>query len=162
GELNSYLMEITAHILAFKDEDGSPLVDRILDTAGQKGTGKWTAIAALDEGVPLSLIAEAVFVRRLSALTEERLGASTAPKGPQADFHGDRAAFAEDIRKALYAAKIVSYAQGYALMRAASESYGWGLDLGGIALLWRGGCIIRSAFLEEIKKAFDRNPGLIN
>ena len=162
GELNSYLMEITADILAFKDEDGSPLVDRILDTAGQKGTGKWTAIAALDEGVPLSLIAEAVFVRSLSALKEERLEASKVLKGPQADFHGDRAAFAEDIRKALYAAKIVSYAQGYALMRAASESYGWGLDLGGIALLWRGGCIIRSAFLEEIKKAFDRNPGLIN
>lgn len=162
GELNSYLIEITGEILAYKDEDGAPLVDKILDTAGQKGTGKWTVAAALDEGVPLTLIAEAVMARSLSALKEEREAAAKVLTGPQPQFNGDRQAFVEDIRRALYAAKIVSYAQGYALMRAASETYGWNLNYGGIALLWRGGCIIRSAFLEEIKKAFDRNPELTN
>ncbi|HBG08441.1 MAG TPA: phosphogluconate dehydrogenase (NADP(+)-dependent, decarboxylating), partial [Firmicutes bacterium] len=162
GELNSYLIEITGEILAYKDEDGAPLVDKILDTAGQKGTGKWTVAAALDEGVPLTLIAEAVMARSLSALKEEREAAAKVLTGPQPQFNGDRQAFVEDIRRALYAAKIVSYAQGCALMRAASETYGWNLNYGGIALLWRGGCIIRSAFLEEIKKAFDRNPELTN
>lgn len=162
GELNSYLIEITGEILAYKDEDGTPLVDKILDTAGQKGTGKWTVAAALDEGVPLTLIAEAVMARSLSALKEEREAAAKVLTGPQPQFNGDRQAFVEDIRRALYAAKIVSYAQGYALMRAASETYGWNLNYGGIALLWRGGCIIRSAFLEEIKKAFDRDPELTN
>jgi 6-phosphogluconate dehydrogenase len=162
GELNSYLIEITGEILAYKDEDGAPLVDKILDTAGQKGTGKWTVAAALDDGVPLTLIAEAVMARSLSALKEEREAAAKVLTGPQPQFNGDRQAFVEDIRRALYAAKIVSYAQGYALMRAASETYGWNLNYGGIALLWRGGCIIRSAFLEEIKKAFDRDPELTN
>ena len=162
GELNSYLIEITGEILAYKDEDGAPLVDKILDTAGQKGTGKWTVAAALDEGVPLTLIAEAVMARSLSALKEEREAAAKVLTGPQPQFNGDRQAFVEDIRRALYAAKIVSYAQGCALMRAASETYGWNLNYGGIALLWRGGCIIRSAFLEEIKKAFDRDPELTN
>jgi len=162
GELNSYLIEITGEILAYKDEDGAPLVDKILDTAGQKGTGKWTVAAALDDGVPLTLIAEAVMARSLSALKEEREAAAKVLTGPQPQFNGDRQAFVEDIRRALYAAKIVSYAQGCALMRAASETYGWNLNYGGIALLWRGGCIIRSAFLEEIKKAFDRDPELTN
>jgi 6-phosphogluconate dehydrogenase len=162
GELDSYLIEITSHILAFKDEDGSPLVEKILDTAGQKGTGKWTAIAALDEGIPLTLIAEAVFARCLSALKDERVAAAQVLTGPQVKFEGDKQAFVEDIRRALDASKIVSYAQGYALMRAASETYGWNLNYGGIALLWRGGCIIRSVFLGEIKKAFDRDPGLTN
>lgn len=162
GELDSYLIEITRDILAFKDEDGEPLVEKILDTAGQKGTGKWTAISALDEGIPLTLIGEAVFSRFLSALKEERVAASKVLKGPEIKFAGDKKAFIQDIRKALYASKIVSYAQGYALMRAAAESHGWDLNYGGIALLWRGGCIIRSAFLGDIKKAFDNNPGLPN
>ncbi len=149
GELDSYLIEITADILAYKDEDGSPpLVDKILDTAGQKGTGKWTAIAALDEGIPpLTLIGEAVFSRTLSARKEERVRASKILEGPQAKYEGgERAALIEDIRQALYASKIVSYAQGYTLLRAAAETYGWDLNYGGIALMWRGGCIIRSAF----------------
>ena len=162
GELNSYLIEITADILAYKDEDGSPLVEKILDTAGQKGTGKWTASSALDEGIPLTLIAEAVFSRCLSALKEERVAASQVLTGPKPEFTGDKKAFVEDIRRALYASKIVSYAQGYTLMRAASETYGWDLNYGGIALLWRGGCIIRSVFLGEIKKAFERDPQLTN
>ena len=162
GVLNSYLIEITTEILAKKDEDGSPLVDKILDTAGQKGTGKWTAIAALDEGMPLTLIGEAVFARCLSAIKEARVEASKVLKGPDKKFTGDRAAFIEDIRKALYAAKIISYAQGYALMRAAAKSYGWNLNYGGIALMWRGGCIIRSVFLGKIKEAFDKNPALEN
>ena len=162
GVLNSYLIEITTEILAKKDEDGSPLVDKILDTAGQKGTGKWTAIAALDEGMPLTLIGEAVFARCLSAIKEARVEASKVLKGPDKKFTGDRAAFIEDIRKALYAAKIISYAQGYALMRTAAKSYGWNLNYGGIALMWRGGCIIRSVFLGKIKEAFDKNPALEN
>jgi len=162
GELNSYLIEITRDILAYKDEDGQPLVDKILDTAGQKGTGKWTAIAALDEGIPLTLIGEAVFARCLSAMKEERVEASKVLKGPAVKFEGDKKAFIEDIRKALYASKIVSYAQGFTLMRAAAKTYGWNLNYGGIALMWRGGCIIRSVFLGKIKEAFDKNPELTN
>lgn len=161
-ELDSYLIEITRDILAYKDTDGSALVEKILDTAGQKGTGKWTAIAALDEGVPLTLIGEAVFARCLSAAKEERVAASKAIAGPAVKFDGDKAAFINDIKNALYAAKIVSYAQGYALMRAAAATYGWHLNYGGIALMWRGGCIIRSAFLGKIKEAFDTNPELVN
>ncbi|MDI9458442.1 decarboxylating NADP(+)-dependent phosphogluconate dehydrogenase [Candidatus Darwinibacter acetoxidans] len=162
GELSSYLIEITADILAYKDEDGSPLVESILDTAGQKGTGKWTASTALDEGVPLTLIGEAVFSRCLSAQKEERVNAAQLLQGPKPHFTRDKQAFVEDIRRALYASKIVSYAQGYALMQAAAKTYNWNLNYGGIALLWRGGCIIRSAFLGEIKRAFDSNPKLTN
>ena len=162
GELDSYLIEITRDILEYKDADGSPLVDKILDTAGQKGTGKWTAIAALDEGISLTLIGEAVFARCLSAIKEERVAASRVISGPKPKFEGDRKAFIEDIKQALYAAKIISYAQGYALMRAAAKTYGWNLNYGGIALMWRGGCIIRSIFLGKIKEAFDNNPELSN
>ncbi len=162
GELQSYLIEITRDILAYKDADGQPLVDKILDTAGQKGTGKWTAIAALDEGIPLTLIGESVFARCLSALKEERVSAATILHGPACKFDGDRQAFVADLRSALYASKIISYAQGYTLMRAAAETYGWDLNYGGIALLWRGGCIIRSVFLGKIKEAFDRAPDLTN
>lgn len=161
-ELDSYLIEITKDILAYKDEDGSPLVEKILDTAGQKGTGKWTGIAALDEGVPLTLIGEAVFARCLSAMKEERVIASGVLTGPKPEFRGDKAAFIEDIKNALFAAKIVSYAQGYTLMRSAAKTYGWNLNYGGIALMWRGGCIIRSVFLGKIKEAFDNNPELPN
>ena len=161
-ELDSYLIEITRDILAYKDEDGSPIVEKILDTAGQKGTGKWTGIASLDEGIPLTLVVEAVFARSLSAMKEERTGASKVLTGPKPEFAGDRAQFIEDIKNALYAAKIVSYAQGYTLMRSAAKTYGWNLNYGGIALMWRGGCIIRSVFLGKIKEAFDRNPGLTN
>ena len=162
GELDSYLIEITRDILAYTDTDGSPIVDNILDTAGQKGTGKWTAISALDNGVPLTLIGEAVFARALSSLKEERVAAAAQFPRQSIPFDGDAAAFAEDIRKALYAAKIISYAQGYALMRAAAKTYGWNLNYGGIALMWRGGCIIRSVFLGKIKEAYDANPELQN
>ena len=167
GVLDSYLVEITGDILAYKDEDGSALVDKILDTAGQKGTGKWTSIAALHEGIPLTLISEAVFARCLSALKEERVRASAILEGPEADAAtkpGDpqRDGSIEDIRKALYASKIISYAQGFSLMRAASQTYDWKLDPGSIALLWRGGCIIRSKFLINIKEAFDANADLEN
>jgi len=162
GKLNSYLIEITSDILAFKDEDGEPLVDKILDTAGQKGTGKWTAIAALESGVPLTLIGEAVFGRFLSALKEERIAASEALSGPDATLGGDTKAFIADIHEALYASKIISYTQGYMLFRAAAAEHGWNLNYGGIALIWREGCIIRAAFLDEIKNAFDQNPGLTN
>ncbi len=162
GELDSYLIEITADILAFKDEDGEPLVEKILDAAGQKGTGKWTAIAALDEGVPLTLIAESVFARALSAQKEERVAASQVLSGPQPSFDGDRKAFLEDMRRALYASKIISYAQGFTLMREAAVTYGWDLDYGRIALLWRGGCIIRSAFLGKINEAYQKDPALRN
>jgi 6-phosphogluconate dehydrogenase len=162
GELNSYLIEITGDILAHKDEDGTPLVNHILDTAGQKGTGKWTAVAALDEGEPLTLISEAVFARCLSAMKEERVIAAQAFPKQSVSFHGDRTAFTENIRKALLASKIISYAQGYALMRAAAKTYGWTLNYGGIALMWRGGCIIRSAFLGKIKEAYDADPNLSN
>ncbi|NLO40583.1 MAG: decarboxylating NADP(+)-dependent phosphogluconate dehydrogenase [Ruminiclostridium sp.] len=162
GELSSYLIEITRDILAYKDEDGKPIVDKILDTAGQKGTGKWTGIAALDEGVPLTLIGEAVFSRCLSAMKAERVEASNVLTGPKPSFNGDKKAMIEDIRKALYASKIVSYAQGYTLMSAAAKTYGWNLNYGGIALMWRGGCIIRSTFLGKIKEAYDNDPELSN
>lgn len=163
GELDSYLIEISSHIFASKDEDGTPLVDRILDTAGQKGTGKWTVISALDLGQPVTLIGESVFSRCLSALKEERVAASSVLKGPEAKpFEGDRAAFIEDVRRALYCSKIISYAQGYMLLRAAAKENGWNLNMGGIALMWRGGCIIRSRFLGKIKDAFETNPKLTN
>ena len=162
GELDSYLIEITRDILAVKDEDGQPLVEKILDTAGQKGTGKWTGIASLDLGVPLTLIGEAVYGRCLSAMKEERVAASKVLHGPAPKFEGDKNAFIEDLRKALLASKIVSYAQGYVLMRAAAEEFKWKLNNGGIALMWRGGCIIRSAFFGKIKEAFDKNPDLTN
>ena len=163
GELDSYLIQITSEILGYKDENGESTVDYILDTAGQKGTGKWTAIASLDQGVPLTLIGESVFARCLSAQKEERVAASKVLAGPKpAKFTGDRAAFLEDLRKALFSAKVVSYAQGYTLMRAAAKEYGWNLNYGGIALMWRGGCIIRSVFLGKIKEAFDKNPDLAN
>ena len=162
GELDSYLIEITRDILAFKDEDGQPLVDKILDTAGQKGTGKWTGTVALDLGVPLTLIAESVFARCLSALKEERVAASSVLGGPTASFDGDRQAFINDLRDALYAAKVISYAQGYQMMAVAAKEYGWKLNYGSIALMWREGCIIRSAFLGKIKEAFDKNPELQN
>ena len=161
-ELDSYLIEITRDILGYKDEQGETTVEHILDTAGQKGTGKWTAISALDEGVPLTLIGEAVFSRCLSAMKDERVRAAEVfPKAAPA-FEGDKAAFIECIRKALYASKIVSYAQGYTLMRTAAKTHGWNLNYGGIALMWRGGCIIRSVFLGKIKEAYEKNPALEN
>ena len=162
GDLNSYLIEITRDILSFKDADGQPLVDKILDTAGQKGTGKWTVIASQDLGIPITLIAEAVYARMISALKEERVAASKKLSGPQPTIKGDRSKIVEDIRKALYASKIVSYAQGYMLMRAAAQQFGWKLDYGAIALMWRGGCIIRSVFLGKIKEAFEKNSKLPN
>ena len=162
GKLDSYLIEITRDILAFRDTDGSLLVEKILDTAGQKGTGKWTAISALEMGIPLTLIAEAVLARFLSALKEERVAASKVLVGPDTKFSGDKLAFVNDIRDALYASKIISYTQGYMLMRAAAVEYGWNLNYGGIALMWRGGCIIRSVFLGKIKDAFELDPSLNN
>ncbi len=162
GELNSYLIEITRDIMAFKDTDGQPLVEKILDKAGQKGTGKWTVVSALDAGVPLTLISEAVFSRTLSSQKEERVEASRILKQSKPDFQVDKKAFIKDIHDALYASKIVSYAQGYVLMRTAAKEFGWELNYGGIALMWRGGCIIRSAFLGKIKEAFDHNSGLTN
>jgi len=161
-ELDSYLIEITRDILAFKDEDGEPLVEKILDTAGQKGTGKWTGVAALDLGIPLTLIGESVFSRCLSAQKELRVQASKVITGPKTSFSGDKNQFVEDLKMALYGAKIISYAQGYNLMMEAAKEYKWNLNYGGIALMWRGGCIIRSAFLGDIKKAFDKNPELPN
>ena len=161
-ELDSYLIEITRDILGYKDEKGETTVNYILDTAGQKGTGKWTGIAALDEGVPLTLIGEAVFARCLSAMKEERVAASKVFTKEIPAFTGDKAAFIENIRKALYASKIISYAQGYTLMRTAAKTYNWNLNYGGIALMWRGGCIIRSVFLGKIKEAYDKNPELVN
>jgi 6-phosphogluconate dehydrogenase len=162
GDLDSYLIEVTRDVLAYKDADGKPLVDNILDTAGQKGTGKWTSVTALDLGIPLTLISEAVYARCLSAAKEERVEASQILRGPTPKFTGDRAAFLDDLSRALYASKIVSYAQGYALMESAAGEFKWSLNYGGIALLWRGGCIIRSAFLGRIKEAFDKNPRLKN
>ena len=162
GELESYLIEITRDILATKDSDGSPLVEKILDAAGQKGTGKWTVISSADLGVPITLIGEAVYARCLSALKGQRVAASQLYAAPAARIDGDRAARVAALRQALYAAKIVSYTQGYMLMRAAAEQQGWHLNYGGIALMWRGGCIIRSRFLGDIKAAFDRRPGLEN
>ena len=160
-ELESYLIEITADILRHK-ENGEITVEKILDRAGQKGTGKWTSITALDEGVPLTLISEAVFARCLSAQKDERVRAAALYRRKVVPFEGDRAAALENLRKALYASKIVSYAQGYALMRAAAKTNGWNLNYGGIALMWRGGCIIRSVFLGKIKEAFDKDPALEN
>jgi len=162
GELDSYLIEITRDILGFKDSDGTPIVDKILDTAGQKGTGKWTVISSQEMGIPITLIAEAVYSRCVSALKDARVEASKVFKPGKTRFAGDRAQWVEAIRQALYASKIISYTQGYMLMRAAAKHYGWNLNYGGIALMWRGGCIIRSAFLGEIKKAFDKNPNLEN
>ena len=162
GKLDSYLIEITRDILGYRDEAGEAVIDVILDTAGQKGTGKWTAIEALNLGQPLTLIGEAVFARCLSALKEERVAAAKVLSGPGAKFTGDRLALVADLEEALYASKIVSYAQGYQLMRAAAAEIGWDLNYGGIALMWRGGCIIRSVFLGRIKEAFDRDGNLTN
>jgi len=162
GELDSYLIEITRDILAYRDETDGHVVDLILDAAGQKGTGKWTASTALDLGQPLTLIGEAVFARCLSAIKDERVAAAGILNGPGEAYEGDRDAILEDLRNALYASKIVSYAQGYQLMRAAAGEYGWKLNYGGIALMWRGGCIIRSAFLGKIKEAFDGDADLVN
>ncbi|CAH2320577.1 6-phosphogluconate dehydrogenase, decarboxylating [Pelobates cultripes] len=162
-ELDSFLIEITADILKFRETDGKHLLPKIQDTAGQKGTGKWTAISALEFGVPVTLIGEAVFARCLSSLKSERIVSSKQLKGPKhAPFKGDKKAFLEDIRKALYASKIISYAQGFILFRQAAQEFGWKLNYGGIAMMWRGGCIIRSVFLGKIKEAFDRNPNLQN
>ncbi|MGE4572331.1 MAG: decarboxylating NADP(+)-dependent phosphogluconate dehydrogenase [Candidatus Izemoplasmatales bacterium] len=162
SELDSYLIEITADILAYKDESGQHLIDKILDTAGQKGTGKWTVSSALEEGIPLTLIGESVFSRFLSALKEERVLASKLYPKSIKPLDGNKNVFIEDLRKALYGAKILSYTQGYQLMKAAAESHEWNLNYGGIALMWRGGCIIRSVFLDKIKNAFDKNPNLSN
>jgi len=162
GELDSYLIEITRDILGYRDEKGDPLVEKILDTAGQKGTGKWTGIEALNLGIPLTLIVEAVFARSLSSFKDERVKASRILNITNAGFAGNKKALVNDIKDALFAAKIVSYAQGYALMRGAAAEYKWNLNYGGIALMWRGGCIIRSAFLGKIKEAFDRDPKLDN
>jgi len=162
GDLDSYLIEITRDILAFKDTDGTPLVEKILDTAGQKGTGKWTSIASLDLGIPLTLISEAVYARCLSAMKDERVEASQVLHHPSKQFTGDRQELLSDLELALYASKIISYTQGFALLREAAKEYQWNLDFGGIALLWRGGCIIRSAFLAKIKDAFEQNPRLSN
>jgi 6-phosphogluconate dehydrogenase len=162
-EQDSYLIEISSYIFVNKDEDGKPLVDKILDAAGQKGTGKWTAISALDLGQPVTLIGESVFARCLSALKEERVTASNILHGPAVKaVVGDRTAYIEDVRRALYCSKMISYAQGYMLLRAAAKENGWNLNLGGIALMWRGGCIIRSQFLGKIKEAYDKNPALEN
>ena len=163
GELDSFLIEITSEIFAKKDEDGAPMIDKILDTAGQKGTGKWTAISALDLGMPVTLIGEAVFARCLSALKSERVAASKILNGPNANVSKqDRKEFIEDVRRALYCSKMISYTQGYMLLREAGKAQNWNLNMGGIALMWRGGCIIRSRFLGKIKEAYDKNPGLTN
>ena len=163
GELSSYLIEITSAIFTKTDpETGKPVVDIILDTAGQKGTGKWTSQSALDLGAPAPTVAEAVFSRCLSAVKEERVAASKVIKGITKEFTGDKKAFIESVRKALYASKICSYAQGFQLMKLAAKEYNWDLQYGEIALLWRGGCIIRATFLEKIKAAFDKDPELAN
>jgi 6-phosphogluconate dehydrogenase len=162
GKLDSYLIEITGDILGYKDEDGNEVIDLILDSAGQKGTGRWTAISALEFGIPLNLIIEAVLARSLSALKEERVAAEKVLSGPETSFDGDKVAFVKDIHDALYASKIISYTQGYMLMQEAAKQYGWNLNYGGIALMWRGGCIIRSIFLANIKEAFDKDPTLSN
>ena len=162
GRLGSYLIEITRDILAYRDRDGQPLVEKILDTAEQKGTGKWTGISALEMGIPLTMIVEAVLGRALSALKDERVAASRSLTGPKARIAGERKAFIRDLESAVYASKLISYTQGYMLMRAAARKHGWNLNYGGIALMWRGGCIIRSVFLRKIKEAFDRNPQLAN
>ncbi len=162
GELDSYLIEISADIFSKKDDDGTPMVDKILDAAGQKGTGKWTCNSALDLGMPVTLIGEAVFARCLSALKDARVEASKTLTGPKNAYATDREAFIEEVRRALYCSKIISYAQGYMLLEAAAKEQGWHLNFGGIALMWRGGCIIRSRFLGKIKEAYDKNPNLNN
>ena len=162
GVLESYLVEITRDILAFKDQDGLPLVEKILDVAEQKGTGKWTGISALEMGIPLTMVAEAVFARALSALKDERTNAAKVLSGPNPRIKVNPDAFIQDLEQAVYASKIMSYTQGYMLFKAAAKEYGWNLNYGGIALMWRGGCIIRSAFLGKIKDAFDQNPSLEN
>jgi len=162
GELDSYLIEITRDILGYKDENGEYTVDKILDTAGQKGTGKWTSVSSLDLGMPLTLIGEAVYARCLSALKDERVAASKILTANKFQFQGDKAVFVEDIRQALLASKIVSYAQGFMLLREAAKEYHWNLNYGSIAMVWRAGCIIRSAFLGKIKAAFAANPDLRN
>jgi 6-phosphogluconate dehydrogenase len=162
GDLNSYLIEITGEILAFKDTDGAPLVDNILDTAGQKGTGKWTSVVSLDLGIPLTLISEAVFARCLSAMKSERVEASKVLHAPVGQFKRKRLEFLTDLEKALYASKIISYTQGFVLLHEAAKEYRWNLNYGAIAKLWRGGCIIRSVFLTKISEAFEANPGLSN
>lgn len=161
-ELNSYLIDITADIFTVKDEDGTPLVEKILDSAGQKGTGKWTSVTALDEGVPVTLISEAVFARYLSAMKSERTEASKELSGPYVEFKGETQEYIDRLRKALYCAKIISYAQGFSLMKAVSDNKNWDLDYGNIALMWRGGCIIRSSFLDKIKEAYNKRPDLTN
>ena len=161
-ELDSYLIEITAGIMAYNDADGKPLVEKILDTAGQKGTGKWFSVNSLDLGIPVTLIAEAVYARSLSALKDERLAAAQKLEGPVVTFEDDIEEFVEDIRKALLASKIISYTQGFMCIREAAKEYGWKLDYGSIALLWREGCIIRSVFLEKISEAYRNNPQLLN
>ncbi|XP_040582246.1 6-phosphogluconate dehydrogenase, decarboxylating isoform X2 [Lepeophtheirus salmonis] len=163
SELDSFLIEISTNILKYKDTDGSPLLEKIRDSAGQKGTGKWTAISALEYGMPVTLIGESVFARCLSSLKEERVRASAILKGPSnTKFSGDKNEFVEQIRQALYASKVISYAQGFMLLREAAKVFGWNLNYGGIALMWRGGCIIRSVFLGNIKNAYDKNPKLEN
>jgi 6-phosphogluconate dehydrogenase len=162
GDLDSYLIEITRDILGYKDEDGEPLVEKILDTAGQKGTGKWTVINSAELGIPITLIGEAVFSRCISAMKDDRVAASKKLRGPKSVIRTDRAKFIDDIRSALYASKIISYAQGFMLLRAAADEYGWKLNYGEIALMWRGGCIIRSQFLGKIKEAFDKRKRLPN
>jgi len=162
GDLDSFLIEISAEIFAKKDDDGKPMVDKILDTAGQKGTGKWTAISALDLGMPVTLIGESVFARCLSAIKDERVTASKLLNGPKPQIAGDKKAFIEDVRRALFCSKLISYAQGYMLLREAGKEQNWNLNMGGIALMWRGGCIIRSQFLSKIKDAYDKNPKLLN
>jgi 6-phosphogluconate dehydrogenase len=163
GELDSYLIEISSQIFAKKDDDGLPIIDKILDTAGQKGTGKWTVFSALDLGQPVTLIGESVFARCLSALKEERMAASSVLEGPPAaGAESDRDGFIENVRCALYCSKIISYAQGYMLLKAAAKENSWNLNMGGIALMWRGGCIIRSRFLGRIKEAFDKNQSIEN
>jgi 6-phosphogluconate dehydrogenase len=162
GKLESYLIEITRVILAYKDDEGKPLVDKILDVAEQKGTGKWTGISALDMGVPLTMVVEAVFCRALSSLKDERSTAAKVLSGPKAQIKSDHNTFIRDLEQAVYASKIMSYTQGYMLFRVAAQAYRWNLNYGGIALMWRGGCIIRSAFLGKIKEAYDANPDLEN
>ena len=162
GVLDSFLIEITRDIMYFNDEDGKPLLEKILDTAGQKGTGKWTAINALDLGMPVTLIGEAVFGRCLSSIKGTRVKASKLLTGPQAQFSGDKQKFIDDLEQALYASKIISYAQGFMLMQEAAREYNWKLNKPDIALMWRGGCIIRSVFLKEITSAYRKNPDLEN
>lgn len=162
GELDSYLIEITSHVLKALDSDNKPLIDKILDVAGQKGTGKWTVNAALDVGMPLTLIGEAVFARFLSSLKDERIDASKVLNHARAEYKGDKQALINAVKEALYLSKIISYAQGFMLMRAQAEELKWNLNYGKVALMWRGGCIIRSVFLGKIKEAYDKNPNLKN